>query len=199
MLHQSINRVRSLITPLPYPTLPYTTSPEAYSRLLVVRFALLCFALMLIWCCRGWRPSHTAEAAAFALSGLWKAVRPPPDLLAATSSTARMVAGWCCCCCCRGFKSMRRGRRRRRAKAALKRLGSGLGLGSPTPKIGAGDGGRWAAVFKSSHFWSFKVRQKLAEIVRLIDCDVGWVGRLVDGCRRSQTPNFEFPPEKLAG
>lgn len=116
----------------------------------------------------GWRASHSAEAARYVFSGLWKAVRPPPGLLAAASSTARLAGGWCrSCVCCRGDNS-RRSRRRRKdeeAKAALRRLGPGglrVGQGSPAAsktkaKTGVSDKGRLAVVARSEYFWCFKV------------------------------------------
>lgn len=124
----------------------------------------------------GWRPSHSAEAGRYVLSGLWKAVRPPPGcpILAAASSIARLAASWCCSGCCFGF---RRRRSKDEAKAALKRLGwGGLGVGlgvrdgvgqappaaasktrTKAKETGVGKKGRLAALARSGHFWCFKV------------------------------------------
>ncbi|CAN0403241.1 unnamed protein product, partial [Ectocarpus sp. 12 AP-2014] len=103
----------------------------------------------------GWRPSQSAEAARFVLSGLWTAIRPPPGLLGALSSTAGLLAPRCCRP--RGSGSSSRGHRRK-AELALKRLGARSGPLSPTSRPGGvREGGCLSAVTRSGYLWCFKV------------------------------------------
>ncbi|CAN0069118.1 unnamed protein product, partial [Laminaria digitata] len=47
---------------------------------------------------RGWRMSHSAEAARFALKGAWEAIRPPPGLLHTVRSAVQHAKSCCLRC-----------------------------------------------------------------------------------------------------